>query len=60
MIAPGYSTRMARGMVPACRDNRPRPSTEDHRKTTPDRLRGCLREDQSTVDPLHGAIAMAL
>jgi hypothetical protein len=29
---------MARGMVPACRDNRPRSSKEDHRKTTPDRL----------------------
>jgi hypothetical protein len=31
------STRMARGMEPACRDNRPRSSTEHHRKTTPDR-----------------------
>jgi hypothetical protein len=29
---------MARGMVPACRDNRPRSSTENHRKTPPDRL----------------------
>jgi hypothetical protein len=29
---------MARGMVPACRDNRPMSSTGNHRKTTPDRL----------------------
>src|ERR1017187_5956767 len=28
---------MARGMVPAFRDNRPRSSKENHRKTTPDR-----------------------
>jgi hypothetical protein len=32
------STRMARGMVPACPDNRPRSSTEHHRRRTPDRL----------------------
>ena len=30
--------RMARGMVPACRDNPPRASKEIHPKTTPDRL----------------------
>ena len=29
---------MARGMVPACRDNRPRSSTGNHRKATLDRL----------------------
>jgi hypothetical protein len=28
---------VARGMVPACRDHRPRSSTENHRKITPDR-----------------------
>lgn len=29
---------MARGMVPACRNNRPRSGKELHRKRTPDRL----------------------
>ena len=29
---------MARGMVPACRDNHPRSSKENHPKTSPDRL----------------------
>jgi hypothetical protein len=29
---------MARGMVPACRDNHPRSRKENHPKTSPDRL----------------------
>ena len=28
---------MARGMVPACQDNRPRSSKENHPETAPDR-----------------------
>jgi hypothetical protein len=36
-------------MVPACRDNRPRSSTENHRKTTPDRL-----TEASLLGPIYG------
>ena len=38
--AKGYFTRMASGMVPACRDNRPSSSAANHRKTAPDCLTG--------------------
>jgi hypothetical protein len=41
---------MARGMVPACRDNRPSSSMENRRKTTPDRPTGAY-----LLGPIYGS-----